>query len=226
MSDLVEYVALLNTTLLDEVAGNDDSPTQVTAPSTTEPSSTTSTTSTVAGADPADIDDVTIITSLTGGNPGRFCATITDTVAAVTAYAEAALSEATTDAGSSDLAFAPLLLRALTPYLAAAPEELYELADPLRQRATTAAAALADLGLDDRDRAALADEAELALAAGTLTDGATLQAQLLATIARSAAQEDIDAAAAELSETGGDPAPLLDLGFVSNVVATENGFAC
>ncbi len=228
-SALVDFVALLNTTLLDEVPG--DSETQVTTPpSTTTPSPTTTTasltTTTVAGDAPADIDDATVITSLTGGDPGRFCATVTDTVAAVTAYAEAALSEATSHAGVSDLAFAPLLLRALTPYLEAAPNELFELADPLRQRATAAEGALEELGLDARDRAALADEAELALSGAPPTDGATLQAQLLATIAKTAAQEDIDAAATRLFETNGDPAPVLDLGFVSEEVAAENGFTC
>ena len=83
-----------------------------------------------------------IVTTLTGGDPGRFCPTITDVLASVTAYAEAVLTEPASDVGLSDLAFAPYLVRALTPYLEAAPIELFERADPLRQRAEQAVQAL------------------------------------------------------------------------------------
>ena len=58
------------------------------------------------------------------------------------------------------------------------------------------------------------------------TDGATVQAALFDAIAETASQQEIDAAAAELSQTLGDPGTLLDLGFVPSDVAAANGYDC
>ena len=166
------------------------------------------------------------MTTLTGGDPGRFCPTINDVVASVTGYAEAVLTEPASQTGRSDLAFAPYLVRALTPYLEAAPIELYERADPLRQRAEQAMQALTQLGLDDRDVAALATQAADSLSGSPPTDGATVQAELLDVIAETVTQQEIDAAAAQLSQALGDPGTLLDLGFVPSDVAANNGYNC
>ena len=85
------------------------------APPTTAPASTTPP-STLPG-----VEADQIVTTLTGGDPGRFCPSIADVVASVTGYAEAVLTEPASQTGTSDLAFAPYLVRALTPYLEAAP---------------------------------------------------------------------------------------------------------
>ncbi|MGI9031829.1 MAG: hypothetical protein ACR2HP_17870, partial [Ilumatobacteraceae bacterium] len=227
-SNVVELVADLNAILIDEVADDEEAPSTPTAApsSTSAPDATSSTTTSVPAVDAADLEEATVITALTGGDPGRFCATITDTVAAVTAYAEAALSEAPTDAGVADLAFAPLLVRVLTPYLAAAPDELFALADPLRQRAETAAEALQGLGLDEAAVGALADQAAQGLTTAPATDGAALQQDLAATILATAGQDDLTSTAAQLFATAGDPAPILDLGYVAPEVAAEYGYNC
>ena len=82
------------------------------------------------------------------------------------------------------------------------------------------------MGLDDRDVAALATQAADALSGSPPTDGATVQAALLDAIAETASQQEIDAAAAELYQTLGDPGTLLDLGFVPSDVAAANGYNC
>ena len=226
-SDVVELVEVLNTELLDEVPDGGDEPD---APATTTPPASTVTTttepSTSTTIDAADLEEPTVISTLTGGDPGRFCATVDDALAAATVYSEAVLSEPAADVGRSDLAFAPLLIQALTPFLDTAPVELFERADPLRQRAEAATATLTELGLDDATQARLAEQAAQAVNGTTPTDGATLQADLLATIAEIASEEDIEAAVAALTESGGDPAPQLDLGYVSPEVARDSGYTC
>ena len=227
-SDLVERLADLNLELLDQVpdeaepasASTTSTPPTTAAPPTTAPASTTPP-STLPG-----VEADQIVTTLTGGDPGRFCPSIADVLASVTGYAEAVLTEPASQTGHSDLAFSPYLVRALTPYLAAAPAELFERADPLRQRAEQAVQALKSLGLDDRDIAALATQAADALSGSPPTDGATVQAALLDAMAGTASQQDIDAAAAELYQTLGDPGTLLDLGFVPSDVAAANGYNC
>ena len=227
-SDLVDQLAELNLELLDQVP--DDA--EPASPSTTEPPSTTAAPSTTAPASTTtpstlpSVEEGQIVTTLTGGDPGRFCPTINDVVASVTGYAEAVLTEPASQTGRSDLAFAPYLVRALTPYLEAAPIELYERADPLRQRAEQAMQALTQLGLDDRDVAALATQAADSLSGSPPTDGATVQAELLDVIAETVTQQEIDAAAAQLSQALGDPGTLLDLGFVPSDVAANNGYNC
>ena len=100
--------------------------------------------------------------------------------------------QADVSAGRSDLAFAPYLVRALTPYLEAAPIELYERADP-PPALRTGGAGLNQLGLDDRDVAALATQAADSLSRSPPTDGATVQARaLLGPIAETASQPGED----------------------------------
>ena len=145
-----------------------------------------------------------------------------------TAYAEAVLTEPADESGLSDLAFAPILVRALTPYLDAAPVELFERADPLRARAELSRTALGTLGLTERDIAALADQAERAMRATTPTDGATIQVQLIDSIAETVPRDQVVAAAAALAASFGDQdaGALLNLGFVPTDVATANGYGC
>ena len=85
---------------------------------------------------------------------------------------------------------------------------------------------LTDLGLDEAAQARMAAQAVQALNGETPTDGVTLQAALLATVAEFASEQDIEAAVEQLSTSGGDPASQLDLGYVSPEVARNSGYTC
>ena len=174
----------------------------------------------------APLPEPTTITTLTGGDPVAFCRQIPSTTLSVTAWAVAALQGDPAAAGSSDLAYAPLLARNLPSYIRAAPQELQAKAQPILDRANDAVASLRALGLEDRDIKRLANATSDALLGPDKPDGGTVRDQVLKQIEKKVDPTQLNQAANDFLASHGDPTPLMDLGFVPRDVAIAAGLPC
>lgn len=179
----------------------------------------------------APLPEPTPIGTLTGGNPVAFCRALPSTRLSVTAWAVAVLQGDPAAAGSSDLAYAPLLGRDLPSYVRAAPQELQAKAQPILDRTNDAIASLRALGLKDRDIKRLADSTSDTLLAPDHPDGAAVRDKELKQIekrieARKGDPAQLGQAANDFLASHGDPTPLMDLGFVPKDVAVAAGLPC
>jgi hypothetical protein len=207
--------------LRQRVSGEADTP-----PTTEAPTATTSVPppTTVPATPAAPLPNVTMVTTLTGGDPVKFCSALVDAAPVISAWAYAEFTGTPAQQGEADLVYGPALARLMGAYVASAPVELAQLAQPLFARAEAAVATLTQLGLDDTAVAALVEEAIQATKVADAPDGVTLQATLAATIAKQVGQDELAAAASAFSAAQGDPAKVTDLGFVNDDVAAAAGF--
>jgi hypothetical protein len=169
------------------------------------------------------------ITTLTGGDPAAFCAAIADGIGPLYGWAVAGSSEPPSEQGRADLAFAPTLVRHLTPYLAAAPEEMAVRARPILARAQAAVAVLTGLGLSDAAIEAQAQLADERLAQGTALDALSVEEELLTALADqppNVGLASVQAAARSFAAANPQPPELYELGDVSGAVAEASGFGC
>jgi hypothetical protein len=174
----------------------------------------------------APLPESTVITTLTGGDPVRFCPALPAAERSAHAWAVAILHAEPVDAGLTDFAFAPLLVRDLRAYVEAAPQELVARADPILQRARDAVASLRALGLRDRDIKRLGSTASDALSGPDSPNSLRVRATLVAALEKKVDPERLRQAAVEFSTAHGDATALLDLGFVPPEVAAAAGYSC
>ncbi len=196
-------------------------------PSTTAASTTTTTApppTTVPVEPVGALPDVTQVTTLTGGDPVQFCSALVAAAPVLSAWAYAEFTGTPAQQGEADLVYGPALERLMGSYVAAAPVELAQLAQPLLARAEAASATLKQLGLDDDAVAALAEQAVQATSVTAAPDGVTLQTTLAATIAKQVGQDKLAAAASAFSAAQGDPSKATDFGFVDDNVAAASGY--
>jgi hypothetical protein len=143
----------------------------------------------------------------------------------VVGWAQAILGDPPAERGLTDLVYAPLLARALTEYVDAAPAELAARAQPLLARADAALAVLHQLGLDASVHP-LADAAQSGLTAAGTPDGATVRLALTDLLHSGAAVSQIDQAAQAFEASQPDPTTQMDLGYVPDDVGAQSGFDC
>jgi hypothetical protein len=182
-----------------------------------------------AAPDPGQVrplPEATLVTTLTGGNPARFCRAVPAATLAVSAWAVAVLGTDPSEAGLADLAYGPVLVRDLRPYLKSAPQELVPHAAPILDRANAAVESLRALGLKDRDIKRLADSASDQLLGRDSPDGTVVRAELIKQLEKKVDPGALQQAAADFLAAHGDPTPLMDLGFVPREVGVAAGYPC
>jgi hypothetical protein len=195
-----------------------------------EPSSSSTTTTTTVpgtgpqGPPPPPLDPPTVLPSLTGGDPGAFCATVDPALRAFSAWAVSSVVSPPGARGLPDLAYAPIVARTLDATLAAAPVEIVRQATPAQQRVHAAVAELRALGLDDREIAALADLADRQLADDA--DALEVLEQLVTRLEELAGDDAVDASAASFVAQNPEPRDLFDLGEVPDDVAEAADYSC
>jgi hypothetical protein len=207
----------------DRVRGKTEPP-PTTAPTTTTTSPPPTTAPTAAPA--AALPPATLVTSLTGGDPTQFCTALVNAAPVLSAWAYAEFSGSSEQEGEADLVYGPALARLMTAYVSSAPVELATLAQPLLARATAATDALRHLGLDDAALATLADQASQATAVADGPDGVTLQKTLVDGLPPQVNASELAAASQAFSAAHGDPTTVIDLGYVSDDVASASNFDC
>jgi hypothetical protein len=169
------------------------------------------------------------ITTLTGGDPAAFCEAITQGIGPLYGWALAGASEPPSEAGRSDLAFAPTVVLHLTPYLAAAPEELAVRARPILAREQAALDVLTGLGLKEAGIEAQARLADERMAQGTALDALSVEDELLTALADQLPNVGISglqAAASSFAAANPLPPELYELGDVTPEVADASGYGC
>jgi hypothetical protein len=222
---IASTVRALAAALRDRAGGDDDrSPPTSVVPSTTTTTSPPTTSTTVPTADT--LPAPTELAALTGGDPALFCPALVAAAPVIGAWAYAAFSATEADEGIAELIYGPALTRLMTAYVASAPLEVANQAQPFVARAAAAERALAQLGLDDAALAGYADTVVQALAVADAPDGVTLQTSVAADIAAKVGQDRLVAAAKAFAVAQGDPSRVSDLGYVSDDVAAAAGFDC
>jgi hypothetical protein len=166
------------------------------------------------------------ITSLTGGDPVKFCRVFRTATLPITAWAVAVIQADPSEAGLSDLAYAPALADSLGPYLASAPQELAARAQPIADRARAAVDQLRALGLKNRDIKRLAKAAPDALLGPDSPDGTAVRDRLVKQLGKKVDPDQLRQAGADFLGAQGDPTPLMDLGSVSREVGLAAGYPC
>ena len=172
------------------------------------------------------LPEPTVITTLTGGNPAAFCRVLPSAKLSVTAWAVAILQGQPSDAGLSDLAYAPLLTQDLGAYMKVAPQELQAQAQPILDRATDAVASLRALGLKDRDIKKLASSASDLLLGPDKPDGTTVRDKLVKRLEKKIDAPRLEQAATDFGNAHGDPTAIMNLGSVSPEVGIAAGYPC
>jgi hypothetical protein len=172
------------------------------------------------------LPESTVITTLTGGDPVRFCRVLPAAKLSITAWAVAILQADPGEAGLTDLAYAPALAEDVRAYVAAAPQELVERAQPILDRADQAVASLKALGLKKADIKRLAKAAPDALLGAEAPDGTAVRAKLVKQLEKKIDPAQLRQAASDFLAARGDPTPLLDLGFVPPEVGVDAGYPC
>jgi hypothetical protein len=172
------------------------------------------------------LPESTVITTLTGGDPVRFCRVLPAAKLSITAWAVAILQADPGEAGLTDLAYAPALAEDVRAYVAAAPQELVERAQPILDRADQAVASLEALGLKKADIKRLAKAAPDALLGAEAPDGTAVRAKLVKQLEKKIDPAQLRQAASDFLAARGDPTPLLDLGFVPPEVGVDAGYPC
>jgi hypothetical protein len=172
------------------------------------------------------LPEPTVITSLTGGNPAAFCRVLPSARLSVTAWAVAILQGQPTDAGLSDLAYAPLLTQDLGAYVKVAPQELQAQAQPILDRESDAVASLRALGLKDRDIKKLASKTSDLLLGPDKPDGTTVRDKLVKQLEKKIDAPRLEQAATDFGNAHGDPTSIMDLGSVSREVGIAAGLPC
>jgi hypothetical protein len=188
--------------------------------------STTTTPTTAAPVDSGPPLTASAVTQLTGGDPTAFCAVLPDTRKTIYAWALGTSTEPDDEAGQRDLAFGPALARHLPAYIAAAPAELAERAQPVLDRARAAVAALEALGLNDDAVAELADRTDQALGAVTGLDTTAAEQDVLAAATEAVGADRFAGAAASYAASNPQTPDLFDLGDVPEAVGVPAGYGC
>ncbi len=174
---LVKTLRQSNEALLDEVEGRrpgGGEPQPVPSPATTAPPTEPGP---IAPQPP--IPAPTVVTTLTGGNPGPFCADGPAARTAVGAWAQARLVAPASGQGLPDLAYGPAVARALDAVQPVTPDELVRQFTPVQERARAAVRALDALGVPATVVAELADLADARLSAPDSPDPVVVQEALL-----------------------------------------------
>ncbi|HEV3135944.1 MAG TPA: hypothetical protein VG348_14730 [Acidimicrobiia bacterium] len=220
--DLISTVQSLNDNRLKEERAKAN---EAQIPASPPPDATSAPASPDVGA-VTPLPEPTVITSLTGGNPAAFCRVLPSARLSVTAWAVAILQGQPTDAGLSDLAYAPLLTQDLRSYTKVAPQELQAQAQPILDRENDAVASLRALGLKDRDIKRLASTASDLLLGPDKPDGTTVRDELVKQLEKKIDAPRLEQAATDFGNAHGDPTSIMDLGSVSKEVGVAAGYPC
>ena len=145
----------------------------------------------------------------------------------ITAWAVAVLQDDPSEAGLTDLAYAPGARRRSRPRTSA---PLLRSSPPRRSRSRPrprrGGPSLAALGLKDRDIKRLAKAAPNALLGPDSPDGTAVRDKLIEQLEKKVEPEQLRQAATEFLDAQGDPTGLMDLGNVPQEVGVAAGYPC
>ncbi len=222
-SAVVKTVAALNRTLLSDLRGIKRSGTRGSEQAAPPPPPR-------GGAPDAEpgvslLSQPTPITTLTGGDPGVFCATVGSTLSPIVTWALSSIGAPPGQVLRPDLTMAPLVARQVQAALPSAPAEVKAHLALVEQRSAQGVAALQALGLTDAQIGELADTAAKDLAARDPDDQAVEQ-HVADVLTRMVGKAELAAAVRRFGDEHPRPEGLFDLGEVSPALATSSGFTC
>ena len=215
----------MNRELLDRFRKLGDAGHSTGAPNSVPPSATGPPPAAPPSATTSPLNPVTVLETLTGGDPVQFCQTRAATRSAVSAWAVASLTAPPATRGLPDLAFGPVVDRALGASVASAPAEIAALSQSALDRARAAIDALRGLGLDQAAVDRLADLGSTLLE-GDNPDPSIVETTLLAEVRSNVGEDRVTAAGGDFAAAHPEPPGLFDLGDPTDGAARDTGYDC